>query len=99
MLKLLLLDQRRILEDLENFEPCHRYNNNNYNQPCGNQDMSKVQCFGCNGFGDYKRDCPKDPKSKKNTKKKEVNITFQKMKKLRNQRLKTTRTSIIKGFD
>jgi len=72
MPKILLLDQRRILEDLENFEPCHRYNTNNYNQSCGNRDMSKLQCFDCNVFGDYKRDCPKDPKSKKNTKRKEI---------------------------
>jgi len=34
--------------------------------------MSKVQCFGCNEFGNYKRDCPKDHKNKNNNESKEI---------------------------
>jgi len=27
--------------------------------------MSKVQCFGCHEYGNYKADCTKKPKNKK----------------------------------
>jgi hypothetical protein len=33
--------------------------------PQGKRDMSKVQCFGCQTFGHYKRDCPNLTKKRK----------------------------------
>lgn len=36
------------------------------------QDISKVQCFGCNEYGHFKRDFPKDPWNKKKNKSKEI---------------------------
>ena len=41
-----------------------------------NKDMSKIQCFGCQEYGHYKRNCPKLKKDNNNKRKrKEAHMT------------------------
>lgn len=41
----------------------------------GERDMSKVQCFGCQKYGHYKRDCPKFKKDNNKRKREKAHIT------------------------
>lgn len=34
-------------------------------------DMSKIQCYGCNGYGNFNKGCPNNPQNKKDNKRKE----------------------------
>ena len=44
-------------------------------QRTSNKDMSKIQCFGCQEYGHYKRNCPKLKKDNNKRKREEAHIT------------------------
>ena len=46
-----------------------------------NKYMSKIQCFGCQGYGHYKRNCPKLKKDNNNKRKKEETHMTQELEK------------------
>lgn len=53
-----------------------------------NKDMSKIQCFGCQEYGHYKRNCPKLKKDTNNKRKREEAHITQEMKEEGNRKKK-----------